>query len=417
MSDTPSYLPKSRSFFRQFLAAHFKDIFDTMRNSRVGANTGYQRYYRDGEVTDHMRSIALNLRDRFGNVTIPEEFTSGKQLIIAWNNYYEYLKKSDIMMEEVRDKYKDDPEQLPFPFWDVYETHKQILDLMEEIINMDEVKQSGSTEKAIVEDSLNDENIDVAIITALYDTEFEAVKRLPCNFRNYPVPDDATNYYIGKIDKKVVLIATDDKMGIAASAYLTTKIIAKFSPKYVIMAGIAAGVKDEEKNFGDIMVARWTFNYESGKYKFDKKTGVTKFEPNPEQIELDNRIVPIINDMKTDRIMLKVIKDGFLPEDGQLKPDNRLKVWFGPIASGSAVVADGKKIESIRTYHRKLIGLDMETYGVYHAAKYFSVSGSTIGISIKSISDFADEVKNDKYREYAAFTSANFIYELIRTKL
>jgi nucleoside phosphorylase len=81
------------------------------------------------------------------------------------------------------------------------------------------------------------------------------------------------------------------------------------------------------------------------------------------------------------------------------------------------VLADGKKVDSIRTHHRKLIGLDMETYGVYHSAKNFSFSGATIGISIKSISDFADEVKNDKYRQYAAFTSANFIYELIRNKL
>jgi hypothetical protein len=262
-----------------------------------------------------MRSIALNLRDRFGNVTIPEEFTSGKQLIIAWKNYYEYLKNSDKLMDEVRDKYKDDPEQLPFPFWDVYEKHKQILDLMEEIISMDEVKQGYPEEKGIVRAMAKTEKIDVAIITALYDTEFEAVKRLPCNFRIYPVSDDATNYFIGNIDNKIVLIATDDKMGIAASAYLTTKIIAKFSPKYIVMAGIAAGVRDDEKNFGDIMVARWTFNYESGKYKYDKKIKITKFEPNPEQIELDGRIVPFINEMKTDKPMLKIIKDSFISED------------------------------------------------------------------------------------------------------
>ncbi|MPN09644.1 5'-methylthioadenosine/S-adenosylhomocysteine nucleosidase [bioreactor metagenome] len=206
-------------------------------------------------------------------------------------------------------------------------------------------------------------------------------------------------------------------MGIAAAASLSTKIISKFSPSYLIMAGIAAGVKDKEKNYGDILVARFTWNYESGKYKYNIKTKTTTFEPNPEQIELDDSIVHIINEIKTDKTLLQTIHHGFTVTNNDLKPDANLKVFMGPFASGSAVLADKKKIDSIRRNNRKLIGIDMETFGVFYAAKSFSNNGKTKAISIKSISDFADQKKSDKFRNYAAYTSASFIYNLIRLKL
>jgi nucleoside phosphorylase len=41
----------------------------------------------------------------------------------------------------------------------------------------------------------------------------------------------------------------------------------------------------------------------------------------------------------------------------------------------------------------------------------------TKAISIKSVSDYGDGTKNDKFQKYAAYTSANFIYHFIMTEL
>lgn len=65
----------------------------------------------------------------------------------------------------------------------------------------------------------------------------------------------------------------------------------------------------------------------------------------------------------------------------------------------SAIVAD------ILSQHRKTIGIEMESYGVFVAASE-AVSPQPRVFSIKSVCDFADEEKNDNHQGYAAYTSA-----------
>jgi hypothetical protein len=77
------------------------------------------------------------------------------------------------------------------------------------------------------------------------------------------------------------------------------------------MAGILAGVKDNEKNYGDVLISRYTWNYESGKYKYNQALKKTIFEPQPEQLELDPSLVRIINDLKNNETLLKSIYNGF----------------------------------------------------------------------------------------------------------
>jgi len=96
-----------------------------------------------------------------------------------------------------------------------------------------------------------------------------------------------------------------------------------------------------------------------------------------------------------------------------IKPAKPPQVNFGPMASGSAVIADIDKIQDIRIVNRKLIGIDMETFGVYYGCKSFESVHQTKFLSVESISDFADKRKNDHFRNYAGYTSARFIYALI----
>jgi hypothetical protein len=58
----------------------------------------------------------------------------------------------------------------------------------------------------------------------------------------------------------------------------------------------------------------------------------------------------------------------------------------------------------------------METFGVYYAADH-SPEPQTKAISIKSVPDYGDGTKNDKFQKYAAYISANFIYQFIMCEL
>ena len=58
-------------------------------------------------------------------------------------------------------------------------------------------------------------------------------------------------------------------------------------------------------------------------------------------------------------------------------------------------------------YNRKLLGIDMETYAVYYAAQ--NAMNSPKFVSIKAVSDYANQHKNDDYQKYAAFISIQFL--------
>lgn len=435
MSDTQDILPKSRRYFRDFIKSHLSDIYNAMIEYRIAPKSGYGPFYKSDEVVPVIAGIYHTLTDHFGNVTIPGEFTSPQKLIASWKAFNQYLLKQEVTIKKVeaklissaKIKYGKDFKHLmesgmilPAPFVGAASVLYTVKDVLSYILNMQEIQdlslQKPSSTKSI-SSKIADETFDIVVITALHDTEFEALMKLPVNIKPYSPGDDPTDYRECIIGSRKVLLATDDSMGMASAAALTTKIIAKYSPSFVIMAGIAGGVKDDEKSYGDILVCRIAFNYESGKYKYnvDKKQSI--FEPNPEQISIAPHAISKINKVKSQLDKLSQISDGFKETKKDKKPKGPLNVFIGPVASGSAVIGDSRKIENIRAGNRKLIGIDMETYGVMYAAAKYSNSNKTTAICIKSISDFADQRKSDKYRKYAAYTSAMFIYELILQEL
>lgn len=94
-----------------------------------------------------------------------------------------------------------------------------------------------------------------------------------------------------------------------------------------------------------------------------------------------------------------------------------MKVIVGPVASVPAVVADKQVIESLKGQERKLLGLEMEAYGMYYAVEHSMKPHPLIVASLKSATDFADANKSDDYQQYGAMTSAELLYHIILKEL
>jgi len=86
-----------------------------------------------------------------------------------------------------------------------------------------------------------------------------------------------------------------------------------------------------------------------------------------------------------------------------IKTPSEIKIIFDGMVSGSAVVAD-KDIVSDQIEGRKIHGIDMEAYGVVFACNNHPRKPKPI--IIKSISDFADEDKNDDAQPAGMHVSA-----------
>lgn len=240
---------------------------------------------------------------------------------------------------------------------------------------------------------------DAAIICALHSPELDEVLALPFQWEVHAVLGDSTDYYTGTYRNKRLLCAAAYEMGMPAASILATKIALRFRPNYLIMTGIAAGVDREKLCFGDIMVADPCFDYGSGKRVFED--GISKFKPDFRQVRLNDHACQIIRRISNHPDLLQQIKDS-CPYD---KPDNPLRIHIGSFASGAAVLADPTVVSDIVEHDRKLLGFDMEAYGVILSGA-LACNPKPIPIVMKSVSDFGDAEKSDDYQKYASYTSA-----------
>jgi|GEM_PF-155693 len=249
--------------------------------------------------------------------------------------------------------------------------------------------------------------VDLAIVTAVHEVELDAVLKLPGGWQAEPADSgDGTLYWRGEFardERRVsVVAACADEMGMPASAALAMKIACTRRPRVLAMVGIAAGVKGD---FGEILIADRAWDYGSGKKKRDKLRG-SIFLPEPSQIPVEPLVKAQLKQFRKRSDMLEKIRNDWGEPVASI-----LKTQMGPFASGAAVLEDREVIEAMaENLQRKLVGVEMEAYGVLAAAR-ISRHPRPSAIVVKSICDFGDERKGDEYQAYAAYTSASFVYE------
>lgn len=257
-------------------------------------------------------------------------------------------------------------------------------------------------------------NYDIAIVCAL-EEEFDYVKKILSDIKRITLPFDDHIYFEGTVmkeDKKIKVIAANAiQMGMVAMASLTTNVIHNFTPQYVAMPGIAAGIK-KKTNLGDAVVAEFTWDYGAGK-EITSENGYGRHLNTFQPIQTDPTLLSKMRCLKQDKTFLDSIAEGF---NGKV-PDTKFKIVIGPMATGAAVIADPKKVQDImENQTRNVVAIEMEAYGMYYAA-HWSVRPKPKFLTVKSICDYADEKKDDDYHEYAAYTSVKVLDKLIKKYL
>jgi nucleoside phosphorylase len=208
-------------------------------------------------------------------------------------------------------------------------------------------------------------------------------------------------------NKNLKLVATTStSMGLTAATIATTQLVFQFRPKIVAMVGIAAGTRSSNKQFGDVLVADPSIDYNSG--KVSRANGIREFLPDPYPIGLNARLRSVLHKYAAKPNVFAEIRSrwkGKLPGE-----TNRLHV--GPLGAADQVIDDAERIVEIQRNWRKLIGVEMETYGVYRAC-FESPEPKPRFVSFKSVCDFAAE-KTDSWQSFAAFVAAEFTVQFFR---
>jgi nucleoside phosphorylase len=256
-------------------------------------------------------------------------------------------------------------------------------------------------------------DFDIAILTSLDRPELAAVLDLPWNWAETNFSDDDTSYHIGSFrtdrGSRRVVAAHCPFMGMPVASVIATKLIQRFRPRYLAHLGIAAAVRGQAE-IGDVLVADPSWDWGSGKFVLEGEEVV--FYAAPYQISLREEVRGYVRRIIADEESLSSIRSAWRG----VKPPSVLSVKLGPVASGASVLADGIIKDRVRDQHRKVIGIEMETYGVLAAAE-FATRPPPVGFSLKSACDFADGEKNDMFQSYAAFTAASVFALLARRYL
>ncbi|MCA6116907.1 response regulator [Bradyrhizobium sp. WSM 1738] len=342
---------------------------------------------RDGEEPDRRGGIAL-----FNEVTARELYRQPRHFI-GFTGY------EDVFNEALS--------QLGAESWSVILYDRTSSEWLQQL----QAKASHIIASQTAEEQGDEFLCDIGVVTALGDPELDAVLALKWDWKGDSDESDATRYHLGEASfkgkRRTIVAAKAPGMGMAQAAILSTKLILRYRPRCIVMCGICAGVKSADVSIGDVLVANPSWDYGSGKRLI--KAGVRTFEPAPQPYSLSTRVRGLVELLQDRSDLLNDLRNEF---PGR-KPDSVVRVRIGPVASGAAVLADERVIETLRSQqNRKLLGIDMESYGVMAAGSEASAPRPE-ALIIKGVSDFADSSKNDDFRHYAAHNSAGALRLLI----
>lgn len=239
---------------------------------------------------------------------------------------------------------------------------------------------------------------DVGIITILPE-EFSALRG---HFQSEArqIPDDPFIFYEGTFETSnlpySIVLARVGTAGTHDAELYATELIQRYFPEAILLVGIAAGVQAEDIKLGDVIVADSSHYYESGKQR-------------GEEFEARSRV------FNTDPLLRKraeaLLDSGWQARTKTTSPDPKLNptAIVGKIACGEKVQASNTGVAELRSLIPKLAAIAMEGTGVAMSCEY----GRVRFIEIRGVSDFADELKDDRYHKFAADVAAAFAAELL----
>ena len=301
------------------------------------------------------------------------------------------------------DVYRDFSNEFSDRLWAVVNCGDDSVNWLSQIIN--KVKYILDLKNGLRVPVRTEYDFDLAIVTAKDEFEFDSVVKLIPNLSPYDVFNDASRYYIGSIGTTKVVASAAIEMGMTPSSVLSTKMIVNFCPKFLAMVGVAGGVQTKV-NIGDIIVADPSWDYGLG--KIEEVDGKTIFKPDPKQLRINTDLKAKIQELQRDKKLLRTVRDEWPGE----KPANEIEIHMGPVGTGASVLADQTVQKTVLEHNRSTIGFDMETYGVLFAAENAFKPRPT-AFSMKSVCDFGNHCKDDKYQPYAAYVSARVMKEFV----
>jgi nucleoside phosphorylase len=247
---------------------------------------------------------------------------------------------------------------------------------------------------------------DVALVTALFDNEFEQVLNYIEVDSELSKSTDTQSTKVGKLknSKLSVVAAYQNKMGQVDAAILSATILSRYRPKLLVMTGVCAGRLTKGVEIGHIIVPSEIYDYQTGKYD----NGVLK--PYAYRVKIEEDLISMAREWRVD--LLRQMEDSAGQEKARIKD---MKVHFDVMACGSLVLKTDGSLDNIaEQMDEKTVAVEMESYGIARSCDIKPHKNHTRAMIIKASMDGATGAKNDRDKEWAAYMSCSFAYHFVK---
>ena len=243
---------------------------------------------------------------------------------------------------------------------------------------------------------------DYAVITALEENEMEKFRTIIVEEKEIPNEKYLIQYGHLKENKDIkIAYASQQQTGMIDAAIVSSDLILKFNPKYLIMLGVLGG-KPDEVNIGDVVIATKVFTVDKG--KIDK----LGFHPEADSSDIIGAYITKIKSQKKEIERYVADKDE--------TRNNEIKIHFGPIGCvGQVIDLEGYFEKKISKIDRKAVAIEMESYSIDRACKLVN-NGNTKPLIIKGVMDNTRE-KTDDAKPYASYNSVMVLEYLLLNKI
>lgn len=252
---------------------------------------------------------------------------------------------------------------------------------------------------------------DFVIITALNEEREAVLRKLRRRQVIIPSGKDALVYHYSKLPfrrpdgqkgvYRLAVVSLAD-MGHTEAAIAATHALDRWNPAAVIMVGIAGGVGANSVKIGDILIARSVLS--PALKKVVAEGSQSRWDGN----RIDATLFNVANNLSVDTCLHLI--DAERPSEGV--PG----IHYGPMSSDNIVIADERVLNEYRDVIPKLIGVEMEAWGVALAA--FQRSEPKRFFMVRGVSDLADAQQTSPdvkaWRLYACDVAASYAVALLR---
>jgi nucleoside phosphorylase len=245
---------------------------------------------------------------------------------------------------------------------------------------------------------------DLAIITATQ-AEWDALKGLPrVQWQKIDAISVGSSIFYGaefeSAGRRISVVATQQgDPGMVCAAIATTNLLRLARVTFLAVVGVCAAVRGRA-SLGSVVIASQVFDAQAGKFVDGR------FQSNIDSINLDRSLFQMMKDRSASYIVEASKTCAHLMPLSLKEP----QVVYGKVATVAQVIADSSFAKQIWSQSRQCVALEMESYGAFRAVEEVSSERRPRSFFIKTAVDFADKRKSDRYQEFGAALSANFLW-------